>query len=144
MPFCFSCVFPFISLLCLSPIVTVCHCRPCMIYHELHGATTSRQCLYKATLCADNAAFHSLEEREYCILLSLWRNGRRAVGGGFTHNVGLVHEAVGWCAVSVWWPLWTKKKCLSSLLWANISMHRRITRNLSWVWGEKFWVVMES
>lgn len=57
--------------------------------------------------------------------------------GGPFHNLGLVHGAVGWCAVSVWWLL-LSKKCLSSLLWANISMDRHIARNLSselGVWG---------
>lgn len=138
MSLCFSSVLPFIFLPCLSPIVTVCLCRPCMIYNELYKATTSRQCLYKATLSTDNTAFHSLEEREFCTLLSFWRRGGRAVArGGLSHNLSLVHRAVGWCAVSVWWLLLTKK-CLSSLLWANISMDRHITRNLSselGVWG---------
>lgn len=84
MSLCFSSVLPFIFLSCLSPIVTVCLCRPCMIYNELYKATTSRPCLYKATLSTDNTAFHSLEEREFCTLLSFWRSGGRAVArGGF-------------------------------------------------------------
>lgn len=65
--------FPFIPFhfpLCLCLIVTVCLCHLSMIYDELHNIATSRRCLYKAPLSADNASFHCSEKDRYCILLS--------------------------------------------------------------------------
>lgn len=121
--------FPFLSL-CLSQIVTVCLCRLSMIYDELHNRATSRRCLYKAPLGTDNASFHCSEkDRILCVALPFSRSGWRAVARGPFHNLGLVHRAVGWCAVKVWWLLLSKK--MSQLITLSKHFHRQAHRKKS-------------
>lgn len=132
MPLCFSCVFLFISL----PSVSNCDRLPLSPMYDLSWTAWGHN--KSSVFIQSNSgrwqySFSFLEgERILYVALPVKTRRESSGWGGLTHNVGLVHKAVGWCAVSVWWLLRTKKKCLSSLLWANISMDSHITRNLSW------------
>lgn len=79
--------------------------------------------------------FIALSKTECCTFLSFWRSGRRAVARGPFHNFSLVHGAVGWCAVSVWWLLLSKK--MSQLITSSKHFHGQAYHKKSElrIWG---------
>ena len=93
--------------------------------------------------------FIALRKTECCTLLCFWRSGRRAVARGPFHNFSLVHGAVGWCAVSAWWLLLSKK--MSQFITLSKHFHGQAYLKKSelrigglgkfWRWGSFFGII---
>lgn len=102
---------PFISLLCLSGCLWL--WPSASVAYDLWWVAQQRNkpsVFIQSTPQDWQCLFSLLRERQKnCTLLSFWSSGRRAVARGPFHNFSLVHGAVGWCAVSAWWLLLSKK-----------------------------------
>lgn len=73
--------------------------------------------------------FSLLGERQDSVRCSPFKGVVGGRGEGPFHNFSLVHEAVGWWAVSAWWLLLSKNMS-QFITWANISMDGHIRRNM--------------
>lgn len=99
-----------LSNLCLSSYLIVCFVTVASVWFTMSLNTVQVVSVYtKQRSYLTMLLFIGPRKTENYMLHFVWKSCRRAVGRGPFHNFYLVHGAVGWCAVSAWWPSFSQK-----------------------------------